>query len=79
MDELVDEWGEFPKSTDEQTWWLVGPSKTNKLNKRREKVFSLSSFFCIFVVFPLEIRKALGASTAGNQTRSPYRDRLIPG
>lgn len=44
-----------------------------KLNKEgKGKGFSLSSFF-VFLLFPLEVRKALGVSGAGTQTCSTQR------
>lgn len=67
LDELVDEQGGFPK--------LALAKQINETNGgEKEQCFWFVFLFCIFVVFPLEIRKVLGASTAGNQTCGPYRD-----
>lgn len=53
QNKLVDELGINPKSSDRQAWWLRGGENRN--------LFSLSCFIKIFV-FPLEIKKPLGAS-----------------
>lgn len=78
LHELANEQCGFSKSSEEQIWWLVVSSKTNKLNKlrkNRKKKFSLSSFF-VFLLFPLEISKALGASKAGKSNPRPTQKEI---